>query len=94
MANGINNMLANKGNEVPEGGLNTNFDIENTVNEIIKNANTSVNNVLGFSDSKIIQEILNLDISENPNMRNALIYKYMRRLLKPLIRESVLDINS
>lgn len=95
MVNGLNNnSLAETESTELDGGLNADKLIKYRINKIHNNTNTWVNNVLDFSDTKMIQEILKLDINENPNKRNSLIYTYMRRILKPLIKESVIDINS
>jgi hypothetical protein len=89
MTNQLNNDLAVEESQELEGGLNTEIDNQN---RMIEETSISVSDILGFSDSKMIQDILKLDVTENPNSRSAVVYKYMRRLIKPLIKESVFDI--
>lgn len=82
-----NNNLWNNFNQSQETD-----EISKEISEGLQETNKSVNDLLAFSDSKMIQEILNLDINENPNSRTARIYKLMSRILKPLIKEAVEDI--
>lgn len=79
-------------NELAESHSNEVWNCNNLDLEIEK-TKTTIEEIVGFSSEEMVNQILELEITDLPNKRDSYIYKYLSKIIKPLLSKWVIWIS-